>query len=81
MQDDDEYISRLIFITSKKALIASVICIALASLMPSTRTAYAMYTASYTTPENINAVGNVATDTIDYIFEKVDELQQKREHK
>jgi hypothetical protein len=43
--------------------------------IPSEKTMYAMLAASYITEENIDKAGNTVTDMVDYIFDKVDELQ------
>lgn len=52
----------------------SCISFILAIFLPSEKTCYRMMAASLVTPNNIEAVGNTATDIIDYIVDSVDRI-------
>ena len=58
----------------KRLLITCIIASILTSLCPTKDTCYQMMTATMITPNNITAVGDAATDVIDYIIESVDTL-------
>lgn len=57
-----------------KIMIAGAIVASIGGLIPSKETCYKMIVTSYITPSNIEAVKGEATDLIDYIVDKVDEL-------
>ena len=59
-----------------KTLIIIMIC---TSLIPTPSTCYKMLAASMVTPDNIAAVGETATDIVDYIIESVDTLLEESE--
>ncbi len=63
----------------KKIIIAGAIVLALGGLIPSKETCYKMVVASYVTPANIESVKGEATDLVDYIIEKIDELNDNEE--
>lgn len=54
---------------------AAVVILIIGCLLPSEETGYKMIAAHYLTYENIDAVGNSAKDAIDYLFEKVKEME------
>lgn len=58
----------------KRLLITCIITSVLTSLCPTKDTCYQMMTATMITPNNITAVGDAATDVVDYIIESVDTL-------
>lgn len=62
-----------------KVIIAGVILAFIGGLIPSQETCYKMIVTSYITPSNIEAVKGEATDLIDYIVDKVDELTDSNE--
>lgn len=53
----------------------------ISELIPSEDTCYKMIAASVVTPNNIETVGDTATDIIDYIVESVDKLIEEEENK
>lgn len=61
----------------RKVLIGLIILMMLNSLIPSEKTMYTMFVASYVTEENIKKTGETATDIVDYIFERADELNEE----
>ena len=63
----------------RNILIACGIVICIGGLILSKETCYKMIITSYITPSNIEAVKGEATDLIDYIVDKVDELTDKNE--
>lgn len=58
----------------KKGIWTTVLLFILAFAIPSKQTMYAMFVSSYITEENINKTTESITDTVDYIFDKIDEL-------
>ena len=62
-----------------KTFVICVIVLFIGGLIPSKETCYKMIIASYITPSNIEAVKGEATDLIDYIVDKVDELTDSEE--
>jgi hypothetical protein len=63
----------------KRITLISVIFFILGIFIPSKETCYQMMTASLVTPNNIEAVGNTATDIVDYIVESVDKILNEDE--
>ena len=63
----------------KKIIFISSIITFVGIIIPNQKTMYAMYAASFTTPNNIEFVGDGLKETIDYIFEKADDLKNGRE--
>lgn len=75
----DEYVNgeeeiKDFFKIGKKAVIIGILLITIGNLIPSKATCYQMMTAALVTPNNITAVGDAATDVVDYIIESVDTL-------
>ena len=58
----------------KRAGAGIIFCLILSGLIPSQDTCYKMMTAALVTPNNITAVGEAATDVVDYIVDSVDKL-------
>ena len=58
----------------KKGAIIAMIFILVAIAIPTKNTVYKMLAASLVTQENIQIVGETATDVVDYIVEKIDEV-------
>lgn len=63
----------------KNAIITTIILIILAVVIPSEKIMYAMLASNYITPANLEMTGDTITDMVDYVFEKVDELDNKDE--
>lgn len=63
----------------KKLFITTLCLIFIGCATPSESTCYKMMAAGIVTPDNINAVGNTATDIIDYIVDSVDQLLEEGE--
>lgn len=67
-------------LTEKKLLRISVIsgicCTLACTAIPSEKTCYTMLVSSQLTPQNIQSVGNDLKSAVDYIFEKIDELEE-----
>ena len=63
----------------KKTVIIGGLLIMIGNLTPSKDTCYKMMTAALVTPNNITAVGEAATDVVDYIVDSVDQLLEKDE--
>ena len=68
----------------KKAKKYAIICIILSILniiifaaTPSKETCYKMLVANYATYENVDKLGENAKDTVDYIFDKIEEVQNE----
>lgn len=59
----------------KKCVIAVIVATIGFVSIPSEKTMYTMFVTSYITEENLNSAKETVTDVVDYIFEKVDELQ------
>lgn len=58
----------------KGFIITGLIIFVLAFFIPTKETIVEMIVAKYATVENVEAAGGMAKNTIDYIFEKIDEL-------
>lgn len=67
-------------LTEKKLLRISVIsgicCMLACTVIPSKETCYATLVGAQLTPQNIQSVGNDLKSAVDYIFEKIDELEE-----
>lgn len=68
--ENDELYKRV----AKWGVILTVVSMLFTIFIPSERTMYTMFAASYITKENVELTTDALTDAIDYIFEKVDEL-------
>ena len=77
-EDEVRYFSKLKSASIKSTIVA-IVFVVIATFTPSSSTMCAMLVASYTTPENVEATGELITDTVDYIFEKVDKLLEDDE--
>lgn len=62
----DRYISWI-----KNSVIAFFICAIIVALIPTQETMYTMLVSSYVTTDNIETVSDVIQDSVDYIFEKI----------
>ena len=58
----------------RKCVIMTMIFLLTAIIVPARETVYKMFAASLITHENIQIVGESATDVVDYIVEKIDEV-------
>lgn len=58
----------------KKFVITTMVFLLTAIIVPARDTVYKMFAASLVTHENIQIVGESATDVVDYIVEKIDEV-------
>lgn len=59
----------------KISIIITIVLILFMCVVPSEKTMYTMFVSSYVTEENLEIAGQSVTQMVDYIFEKVDELQ------
>lgn len=59
---------------AKKGLLVSLLLIMLGCFIPNDETAYKMLVASFVTPDNVAAMGDSASNIVDYIIESVDKL-------
>ena len=59
--------------------VTSLIFIIAGCFIPSAETAYKMLVASLVTPDNIAAVGESASNVVDYIIESVDKLIESKQ--
>lgn len=57
----------------KKLIICTVLMLTVDSLLPSKETCYKMMVASQITEENVKKAEDVVKDSVDYIFEKINE--------
>ena len=60
----------------KILIIALISSLAMNIALPSEKTCYTMLVSSQLTPQNIQSVGNDLKSAVDYIFEKIDELEE-----
>lgn len=58
----------------KKCTVALIISLIFSFLIPGEKTLYTMLVASYATTENIEMAGNTIISFVDYVAEKVDEM-------
>lgn len=72
--DMNENIVKTLLKVLKKAIIIGGLLVTVGNLIPSKDTCYKMMTAALVTPNNITAVGEAATDVVDYIVDSVDKL-------
>lgn len=77
--DMNEDIVKKLLKVFKKAIIIGGLLVTVGNLIPSKDTCYKMMTAALVTPNNITAVGEAATDVVDYIVDSVDQLLEKDE--
>lgn len=72
--DESKKVVNSTFKFGKKAVVICVISCILLCLTPSEKTCYQMVAATVVTPDNITAVGNTATDIVDYIVDSVSQI-------
>lgn len=77
--DMKEDVVKILLKIVKKSVIIGGILVTIGNLTPSKDTCYKMMTAALVTPNNITAVGEAATDVVDYIVDSVDQLLEKNE--
>ena len=77
--DMKEDVVKILLKIVKKSVIIGGILVTIGNLTPSKDTCYKMMTAALVTPNNITAVGEAATDVVDYIVDSVDQLLKKGE--
>ena len=78
-EDMEENHLKNLFKTIKQICILGIMLIMIGNLTPSKDTCYKMMTATLVTPNNITAVGEAATDVVDYIVDSVDRLLEEDE--
>ena len=71
---EDEETLKKNWVVFKKFAIMTMIFLFTAIIVPTRDTLYKMLAASLVTHENIQIVGESATDVVDYIVEKIDEV-------
>lgn len=59
----------------KRVLILFMIFAVITALIPSKQTMYTMLVTDQLTYENIDKLGDSAKDSVDYIFDKIEEVQ------
>lgn len=72
--EDDVKISNYVIKLFKKCTAALIVSCVLLILIPGEKTLYTMLVASYTTTENIEMAGDTIISFVDYVAEKVDEM-------
>ena len=73
--DEDKQMTKDFFRSSKRFLICFVLTFILVVFVPSKDTCVEMLVASYVTPDNIDAGVEKTKETVDYIVEKIKEVQ------
>lgn len=68
-EESETYIKCISWI--KKLVIAFFICTSIVIAIPTRETMYTMLVSSYVTTDNIETVSDVIQDSVDYIFEKL----------
>lgn len=63
----------------KRGCISLIIAGIVMIFMPSEKTLYSMVVLDNVTPNNIEAVGNTGKDVIDYIFNKIDHMNEEED--
>ena len=61
----------------KRSCISAAIIGLVLIFMPSEKTLYSMVVLDNVTPNNIEAVGNTGKDVVDYIFDKIDQMNEE----
>lgn len=61
----------------KRGCVALVIIGTVLILMPSEKTLYSMVVLDNVTPNNIETIGNTGKDVVDYIFDKIDQMNEE----
>lgn len=73
--DEDKQMTKDFYRSSKRFLICFVLTLILVVFVPSKDTCVEMLVASYVTPDNIDAGVEKTKESIDYIVEKIKEVQ------
>lgn len=60
----------------KRGIIGLIIIVLFAGVIPSKKTIYQMLAANYVTYENVETASDIIKDSVDYIFEKLDEEEK-----
>ena len=63
----------------KKGCISLIIAGIVIILIPSEKTLYSMVVLENVTPNNIEIAGNTGKDVIDYLFDKIDQMNDEKE--
>lgn len=63
----------------KRGCISLIIAGIVMIFMPSEKTLYSMIILENVTPNNIEAVGNTGKDVVDYIFDKIDHMNEEED--
>ena len=58
----------------KKCIGITLLLLLITIAIPNKQTMYQMFVSSYITTENLEVAGDTIKDSVDYIFEKIDEL-------
>ena len=61
----------------KRCCVTLIIIVTVLILMPSEKTLYSMIILDNVTPNNIETVGNTGKDVVDYIFDKIDQMNEE----
>lgn len=72
----DDTVKKLLKIIKQTCIVGGLL-VMIGNLTPSEDTCYKMMTATLVTPNNITAVGEAATDVVDYIVDSVDRLLEE----
>lgn len=70
LKDDSIYKKK-----NKRHIIAMCIVLATTAIIPSKETMYTMLVSNYVTYDNIEKASNVIKDSVDYIFDKLEDKQ------
>ena len=65
----------------KRGCISLIIAVAVLLFTPSEKTLYSMVVLENLTPNNIEAVGDTGKDVVDYIFDKIDQMNDEEDDK
>lgn len=65
----------------KKGCVSLIIAGIVMILIPSEKTLYSMVVLENVTPNNIEIAGNTGKDVIDYLFDKIDQMNDEEEDK
>lgn len=73
LEKEQEQVKKFLKVLVVSIIISSIAC----AVIPSKGTVYAMMAAKQITPNNIEVVGGTIEDAVDYIFEKIDALDNE----
>lgn len=75
---EDDYAVHITIVSwFKRVLILFMIFVVMTALIPSKQTMYTMLVADQLTYENVDKLSDSAKDTVDYIFDKIEEVQNE----